>query len=53
MGMDCDFVATGETDQEIMDQLMAHGMAVHADQMAGMDKEKMVEKMKANIVEAS
>jgi predicted small metal-binding protein len=48
MGMDCDFVATGSTVEEVKAKAMAHAQAVHADilrtmsspaQMAAMDKQ--------------
>jgi len=48
MGMDCDFVATGSTVEEVKSKAMAHAQAVHADvlktmsspaQMAAMDKQ--------------
>jgi len=48
MGMDCDFVATGSTVQEVKAKAMAHAQAVHADflktlsspaQMAAMEKQ--------------
>ena len=37
MGMDCSFVATGETDKEVMDKLNEHSMAVHAEEMKKMN----------------
>lgn len=49
--MDCKYVATGETDNEVMDKLMNHGKTVHPDTLKNMDKEKMMtmakEKMKS------
>jgi predicted small metal-binding protein len=43
LGLDCDFVATGATKQELMAQVMAHGGTVHADLMAGMNEAQMAE----------
>ena len=43
LGLECDFVATGATKEEVMEKVMAHGGTVHADLMAGMNEEKMAE----------
>jgi predicted small metal-binding protein len=39
-GIVCDFVATGETDAEVKAKLGEHGMAAHAEMMAGMTDEQ-------------
>ena len=43
LGLECDFVATADTKEELMAKVMAHGGTVHADLMAGMNEEKMAE----------
>ena len=40
LGLDCDFVATGATKEEVMKKAMEHGGTVHADLMKGMTKEQ-------------
>ena len=52
MGMDCDFVAKGETEEEVIEQMSKHGQEKHAEAMKGMDMEEMVNTMKAKIVDA-
>ena len=47
LGIDCDFVATGETKEEVMKMAMAHGSVVHADLMKNMTPEQMAEFGKA------
>lgn len=47
LGIDCDFVATGETKEEVMKKAMEHGGVVHADLMKDMTPEKMAEFGKA------
>ena len=41
LGMDCDFVATGATKEEVMQKAMAHGGVAHAALMKDMSKEQM------------
>ena len=45
MGMDCDFVATGETVEDVMQQAFAHAQVAHAAVVAEMSStpEKMAE----------
>jgi predicted small metal-binding protein len=45
----CDFVAKGETDQEVMDMMMAHVKEKHADVMQKMDMGQMKSKMMSKI----
>ena len=52
MGMDCDFVAKGETEEEVIEQMSKHGQEKHAEAMKGMDMEEMVNTLKAKIVDA-
>jgi predicted small metal-binding protein len=55
LGMDCDFVATGATKEEVLKKAMAHGSTVHADLMKNMTKEQSAEfakKLEASIIEA-
>jgi predicted small metal-binding protein len=40
IGMDCNFVATGNTKEEVLKKAMAHGSTVHAAQMKNMTKEQ-------------
>jgi predicted small metal-binding protein len=40
LGIDCNFVATGATKEEVMKKAMAHGGTVHADLMKNMTKEQ-------------
>ena len=50
MGMDDDFVAKGETDEEVIGKMMVHAKEAHADKMAGMSDEEMT-KMKETMKE--
>ena len=43
LGLECDFVVTGATKEEVLAQVMAHGSTVHADLMAGMNEAQMDE----------
>ncbi len=43
LGLECDFVVTGNTKEEVMVQAMEHGSTVHADLMVGMTKEQSAE----------
>jgi predicted small metal-binding protein len=43
MGMDDDFVARGETEQEVMDKMMKHAREMHSDKMMGKTNEEMME----------
>ena len=52
LGLDCDFVATGATKEEVMKMAMEHGNVVHADMMKDMTQEQMAEfgqKLEASI----
>jgi predicted small metal-binding protein len=48
MGMDCGFVAEGETAEEVKAKLTEHAGTVHADMMASMSEEDTA-KMMADI----
>jgi len=37
MGAECDFVAKGETNQEVMKAMMDHAQAAHPDKMKEME----------------
>ena len=37
----CDFVAKAETDQEVIDQVMAHTTEAHPEKLEGADMEAM------------
>lgn len=41
VGMDCDFVATGPTKEDVLQKAMAHGNTVHSAQMKNMSQEQM------------
>ncbi len=43
IGMDCDFVATGASKEEVMQKAMAHGGVTHADAMKNMTQEQMAQ----------
>jgi predicted small metal-binding protein len=52
LGLDCDFVATAATKEEVMKHAMEHGNIVHADMMKGMTEAQMAEfgqKLEASI----
>ncbi len=51
VGVDCDFVATGTTVEEVKDKAFAHASVVHADLLKGLSEAQMAEMTKA--VEAS
>jgi predicted small metal-binding protein len=38
LGINCDFVVTGATKEEVLKKAMAHGGTVHADLMKNMTK---------------
>jgi len=40
LGIDCDFVVTGATKEEVLKKAMEHGGTVHADLMKSMTKEQ-------------
>lgn len=48
MGMNDDFKATGETEDEVMMKMEQHAKEMHADKMAGMSDEEMM-KMKEDM----
>jgi predicted small metal-binding protein len=41
-GVDCNFVATGETVEEIKEKAFAHAGVVHADLLRSLTEEQMV-----------
>jgi len=45
----CNFVAKGETDQEVVDTMMAHVKEKHADVMQNADMGQMKSKMMSKI----
>ena len=54
MGMDCDYVATAASKEEVMDMAMAHAVEAHADVLQGLSTEQteeMNEKLTAVIKE--
>lgn len=46
MGTDCDFVAKGETAQEVKEKMMAHANADHMDMMKNMSEDEKADMMK-------
>ena len=42
-GVDCDFVATGETPAEVKEKAFAHAGVVHADLMKSMTEEQLAD----------
>ena len=51
LGMDCDFVATGATVEEVKNQAFAHAGVVHADMLKTMSDEQKAQL--TNAVETS
>ena len=51
LGMDCDFVATGATVEEVKQKAFAHAGVVHAEMMKGMNEAELAQLAKT--VEAS
>jgi predicted small metal-binding protein len=52
LGLDCDFVVTGATKDEVMKRAIEHGSVVHADLMRDMTPEqsaKFAEQLRAAI----
>jgi len=41
LGMDCSFVATGSTEEEVKGKAIAHAQVVHKDMLATMTPEQM------------
>jgi len=54
-GLACSYVAKGETDEQVMEDLKNHGNTVHPEEikkmMEGMSEEELMQKMKENIKE--
>lgn len=46
-GVDCDFIATGETVEEIKEKAFAHAGVVHAEILKSMTEEQLAELTKA------
>lgn len=42
-GMDCDFVATGETVEEVKENAFAHAGVVHAELLKSMTEEQLAD----------
>jgi predicted small metal-binding protein len=52
LGLDCDFVVSGATKDEVLKKAMEHGSMVHADLMQSMTKEQaaqFAQKLEASI----
>ena len=43
LGIDCNYVATGSTKEEVLKKAMEHGGSAHADMMKNMSKEQMAQ----------
>jgi predicted small metal-binding protein len=41
LGMDCSFIATGDTAEEVKEKAFAHAQVVHKDMLATMTPEQM------------
>lgn len=53
MGMaDCDFVGKAETEQEVIDQVMAHVKETHPEKLEGADMEAMKATMMSKMQDA-
>jgi predicted small metal-binding protein len=51
VGVDCDFVVTGATAEEVKEKVFAHAGVVHADMLKAMNKEELAQLTK--VVEAN
>ena len=52
LGVECDFVATGATVEQVKDQAFTHAGVVHADMLQAMtedEKAKMIQALEASI----
>ncbi len=52
VGMNCNFIATGATKEDVLQKAMAHGNTAHSAQMKNMSKEQMAQfgkRMEASI----
>lgn len=49
VGVDCDFVGTGESEKELMDNLIDHAIKDHGYTRENVLKPEMQEKIKAHI----
>ena len=47
----CEFMATGNTNEEVMQNMSAHAKEAHADKIAGITDEQMNEMMMPHIKE--
>ena len=43
LGIDCNYVATGATKDDVLQKAMAHGNSVHSGMMKNMTKEQMAQ----------
>ena len=43
LGIDCNYVATGSTKEEVLKKAMEHGGSAHADKMKNMSKDQMAQ----------
>jgi len=43
VGLDCDFIATGSTAEEVKQKAFAHAGVVHADILKGMNQDALAE----------
>lgn len=43
VGVECDFVATGETTEEVKEKAFAHAGVVHADLLKAMTEEQLAD----------
>jgi predicted small metal-binding protein len=47
VGVECDFVATGATTEEVKEKAFAHAGVVHADMLKAMNKDELAQMTKA------
>jgi predicted small metal-binding protein len=47
LGVDCDFVTTGATAEEVKEKVFAHAGVVHADMMKAMNADELAQLSKA------
>ncbi len=47
LGVDCDFVTTGATVEEVKEKVFAHASVVHADMLKAMNQDELAQLTKA------
>jgi len=50
--MECDFVAKGETEDEVVNSMMEHAKEMHPEKVGAMPEEEMKNMMKSQVKDA-